>query len=167
MAMHWFSTLVQFSLYHSMWFTCVALKSISKRVAQAGNTLKSAENGNPIEELCIILAVVLELEIHMFRPVKIGGTMIVSVTYVGIFYLINLYGFCHGKCEQILAKSFISFCSFSAACTFMRTWQKTKNLHLSCVRRENTFSVPFRFDFLTASRKKIRILLGREKMSLK
>ena len=58
--------LLQFSLYPSMWFTCVALKSISKRLAQADNTLKSAENGNPIEELCIILAAVLELEIHMF-----------------------------------------------------------------------------------------------------
>ena len=95
--------LVQFSLYHSMWFTCVALKSISKRVAQAGNTLKSAENGNPIEELCILLAAVLELERHVFRPVKIGGTMIVCLTYVGIFCLIHLYGFRHGKCEQILA----------------------------------------------------------------
>ena len=126
-----------------MWFMFVGLKSISKRLAQADNTQKSAENGNPIEELCIIFAAVLELEMQRFRTVKIGGTMIVSVTYVGIFYLMNLYGFCHGKCEQILAKSFISFCSFSAACTFMRTWQKTKNLHLSCVRRENTFSVPF------------------------
>ena len=49
------------------------------------------------------LAVVLELEIHMFRPVRIGGTMIVCMTYVGFFYLIHLYGFCRGKCEQILA----------------------------------------------------------------
>ena len=53
-----------------MWFTLVSLKSISKRLAQADNTQKRAENGNPIEELCIILAAVLELAIHMFRPGK-------------------------------------------------------------------------------------------------
>ena len=74
-----------------------------QRVSQADNTQKSPENGNPIEELCIRLAAVLEHEMHMSRPVKIGDTVIVCVTYVGIFYLINQYGFRHGKCEQILA----------------------------------------------------------------
>ena len=68
-----------------MCFTFVGLKSISKRLAQADNTQKSAENGNTIEELCIILAAVLELEMHMFGPVKIGGAIIVCVIYVGIF----------------------------------------------------------------------------------
>ena len=95
--------LLQFSFYLSMWFTFVSLKSISKRLAQADNTQKSVENEIPTEELCIILAAVLELEMHMSRPVKIGGTVIVWVTNVGIFfYLIHLYGFRHGKCEQIL-----------------------------------------------------------------
>ena len=87
-----------------MWFTFVGLKSISKRLAQADNTQKSAENGNLIEDLCTILAAVLELEIHIFRMLKIDGTMIVCVIYVMIFYRIHLYGFRQGNCEQILAK---------------------------------------------------------------
>ena len=44
------------------------------------------------------------LEKYMFRTVKIGGIMVVCMTYVGIFYLIHLYGFRQRKCEQILTK---------------------------------------------------------------
>ena len=64
-----------------MWFAFIGLKSISKRLAQPDNTQKSSENANPIEELCIILAVVLELEIHIFRQAKIDYTMIVGVRH--------------------------------------------------------------------------------------
>ena len=85
-----------------MRFLFVGSKSISKRLPQPDNTQKSFENANPLEEFCIILAEVLELEIHTFQTVSIGGTKIVCVIDLKIFYLIHLSGFRQGKCDHIL-----------------------------------------------------------------
>ena len=88
-----------------MRFVFVGLKSISKRLDQPVNNQKSSENANPIEELCMELAEMLKLEIYLFRKVRIGGTGIVCVIYLKIFYAIHLYSFSQGKCEQILASN--------------------------------------------------------------